>query len=156
MRKGQVAMTDLFISITLFLLLLTFFFFMWNKYTLRLADLGRHNELELLAFQTADLLTLSPGIPSVWEENTNALQVPGLASRPGVLSPQKVNAFMNISYNTTISLLNLDRFELYLLLKKKDHAVFEIGQYPTRQSIRIQRRVVYQNESATLDIVLWQ
>ncbi|MBS3168401.1 LamG domain-containing protein [Candidatus Woesearchaeota archaeon] len=62
-------MTDLLLSIIIFIILITTFFVIWNSYQSNLSDSIFRTEMELYNIQFANQLISSPGIPDNWEEN---------------------------------------------------------------------------------------
>ncbi len=154
MTRGQIVLSDLVFGIVIFLILMTTFIVEWTRLNGRLEDKNTFDELELLTFQIADLLIKQPGTPSDWETSPPTVDVLGLAETDRILSPAKVLALQNLSYDTTRTLLNVERFELYILLQQHNSAIIEIGSVPTKRAVHIRRYVTYANKQATLDIAL--
>ncbi len=155
-KKAQVVLTDLFFATIIFLTLFVAFFITWTRLNARFDDFITFNELELLTIQISDLLTKSPGVPRNWETTPTNIQALGLASQDRVLAGAKINALSNLSYNMTRSLFNVDRFELYILIKQGNLAILELGNIPTKRAVHVQRLVRYEQQKATLDVALWK
>lgn len=155
-KRAQVALTDLTFGLVIFLILLTSFFIEWTRLQNRLTDTITFSELEINALYIADLLAKTPGVPNDWETRPQSLDVLGLAAHDRTLSPTKVTAFANITYNQAQQLFNVERFGLYILLKKNNQAILELGTVPTKRAVHIRRIVRYNEEKATLDVALWQ
>ena len=153
-KHAQIAITDLVFGIVIFLFLLTTFLIVYTRLNNRLNDAILFNDLELSTIHTADLLTKHPGSPADWETHPNDLQVLGLARDDRVLSPAKIQALANLSSNTTLSILNVKRYNLYLLIRTSTQGLLELGQPPAKRTVHIQRIVQYENAPATLDVAL--
>ena len=153
-KKGQIIITDLAFSLFIFLILFIGYFIEWNRTMNRLDSTIQFNDLELRTLQISDLLTRSPGVPSNWETTPASATLIGLAEKDRILSPAKVHALTNLSYNQTKTLFNIPELDFYLLIKKNNLAIAEIGVPPTQRAVHLQRIVRYQNEKATLNIAL--
>ena len=68
-KKSQMATTDLFIALFAATILIIIIIFAWNNYALILNEDVNYKEMQIKAFQTADLLIKSKGVPVNWEEN---------------------------------------------------------------------------------------
>jgi len=80
----------------------------------------------------------------------------GLAEKDRVISPAKLNALLKIGYNGTKTLLNIDRYDYYLLLKKQNQSIAEIGTISSTKTVKIIRNVIYENEPSTVEIALYE
>ena len=155
MSKAQIATTDLFLAITIFLILITAFFVTWNVYQSRLTNSISRSEMELYAVQVANQLVRSPGIPADWENNVAGIRAIGLSGGDRVISEEKLNAFANLTAEQMGS-LNIGSYNFYFILIRGDNAVLEVGAYPAGQSVTIRRNVIYQNEASTVQVSLWE
>ncbi len=156
MRKGQIGTTDLFLAIILLIALVTIFFITWNMYHSRLSDVIPRNEMELYTIQLTNQLVRSSGIPDNWESNISSIQAIGLADTDRVISEEKLQAFISLDYNATRELLNIGSYEFYFLLLKENETITEIGSYPSGQSVKLRRNVIYQDETSTIEVALWK
>ena len=64
MRKAQIASIDLFIAITIFLILAAITIYTWNLYNTRFNESLEYEKMQLITFQITDLLVKHPGYPS--------------------------------------------------------------------------------------------
>jgi len=116
-KKGQAAVTDLFVAIGIFIVLVTITAVLWNLYNVRLANRMDYDGLVIKAFQTSDLLLQTPGNPDNWdylvlEEDADSDDINYLGLVDGELK---------IPYNKTLALATLNETGI------KD--VFHAGQY---------------------------
>ena len=157
MRKAQIASVDLFIAITVFLILAAATIYTWNLYNTRLTENLEYEKMQLIAFQITDLLVKNPGHPSGWEETSNA-GVIGLAQDDRVLSQDKVTAFVNLDYNTSRELFNIELYDYKFRMKDLSNNVLqESGQEFTGDtSIVIERYVLFNNEKTIMEFTIWK
>ncbi len=122
-KRGQAAVTDLFVAIGIFIILVTITTVLWNLYNIRLTNRVDYDGLAIKTFQTSDLLLQTPGNPDNWDylvlqeaAGSNEINYIGL-----------VNGELKVPYNKTLALIQLNETEI-----KK---IFHAGQY--RIGIRI-------------------
>lgn len=155
MSRAQIATTDLFLAVIIFLILITAFFVTWNVYQSRLTDAISRSEMELYAVQVADQLVRSPGIPADWENNPDSeISSIGLSAGDRIISEGKLAAFANMTAEQFAS-LNIGSYNFYFVLMQGNDAVAEVGEYPAGSSVTIRRNVLYQNEVSTIQVSLW-
>lgn len=155
-KKAQIATIDAIFASTIFIILIIIAFYNWNSYSLRNYESSTFNELELLTIQLADLMIKTPGSPNNWETNlSRSPSIIGLAEFDRVLSKNKLTSFQNMSYNSTKTIMNIDRYEYYLLIKQENSSILELGSIPTKKSARIKRSVMYENKPATFEFAVW-
>ena len=64
-KKAQIAVTDLFIALFIATILIVVIIFAWNRYTDVLSEDSDYREMQIIAFQTANLLVKSTrGLPA--------------------------------------------------------------------------------------------
>ena len=156
--KAQAVMSDMFLATLVFVILLTALMFTKSNYEQRLEGNLRQEELMAEAFQAAQILVSTPGIPENWETGQANATLLGLADRDRVLSDAKVEAFFNIDYPVSKEILRLDNFNLTLKqldgTVRKTTAVIETDE--VANAVRVERRVIY-NGSITLFVLdVWE
>ena len=156
-KKSQIAVTDLFIALFVATILIIIVIFTWNRYSIILNEESDYRELQIIAFQTADLLVKSEGDPQNWENNPLNVDVIGLATDDRNLSAEKVNSFINLSYNFTLKSLGLELYDFYFQLKDINGTkLAEYGKTPKNFVVNVQRLVLYENEKAIVEFALWK
>ncbi len=70
-KKAQVFTTDVVFSIIIFAVIFMFLISIWGLYSQHLLEQQANTEMELLAFQIAEILVSSPGVPNNWETLTS-------------------------------------------------------------------------------------
>ena len=157
-NKAQIAVTDLFVAIFIFIALLISIFVTWNIYITRIEQRDNYNNILSNAVQITDTLVKSPGKPINWEQNNATAEIIGLASSDRNLSERKVNAFVTLTYNTTKDLLNIKRYDFkFTLININNSALIEYGLNSTgNNTVSIRRIVWYGNATAFMDFKLWK
>ena len=158
-KKSQLAMTDLFISIAIFIILIVAIIISWNTYSIRLKDRIIYDDMLYNAYQITDLLVNSQGEPSNW--NYSNVQVIGLAHNDHNISTNKLNALYNLSYSKSKELFNIERYEFYLQITNSSNynLVNPYGNIsiPSSEDVtKIRRYVIYENKEAVLQLTIWQ
>jgi len=154
MAKGQIAVLDLVVSVVVFLIVMTGFFIAWNSYNNRLDDSLLSNEMSLHAFQIMQQLITTPGVPGNWENNVSSLKFIGLAYSDRIIDEAKLDSLNTINYNDLKNKMNIKRFEVFILVKQGNQAVYEIGNTTKGKTIHIERGVMYKNEPSTIQVAL--
>lgn len=156
-KKAQIVITDLFIALFIATILIILIIFAWNRYTIILNEDADYKEMQIIAFQTADLLVKSNGEPINWEETPTSVDVIGLAGSDRNLSIEKVNAFVNLSYNITSKSLGVEYYDFYFQLKHINGTkLAEHGKTPSNVVVNVQRLVSYKNEKAIVEFAVWK
>ena len=151
-KKAQMSMVDLFMAISIFIILISAIALLWYNYKVKLAGDFAYEDLQVKAFQVSDLLVKSPGNPSKWEDNISSLGVIGLAESDRVLSKEKVEAFENISHSLGVKTLNLGEYNYYFELDSANG-----GLHPNGDIIFIIKRyVIYEEQEKVFEFTLWK
>src|SRR3989344_3907752 len=173
--KGQAAVTDLFIAISVFIILITITTLTWNLYNIRLTSRFDYDDMMLRGFQVSDLLVKSKGIPPDWHISYNTtypnprgsnadikpLQLIGLADNERVLSPQRVDAFKDISdANPQIvkDALNINLFNYYFVIRNQTGIpLLNTGLFPSgKYAVNLARIVSYNNQPVIMEFAIWK
>ncbi|MEA2036065.1 MAG: hypothetical protein U9O94_01045 [Nanoarchaeota archaeon] len=158
-KKSQIVVADLFIAMFIATMLIIIIIFTWNNYAILLDENIEYNEMQIIAFQTADLLVKSKGEPVNWEYSPNNVDAIGLASSDRVISEEKVGEFVNLPYNVTSKLLGVDLYDFRFELNHINGTMMEeYGKTPegNKSIVSVQRIVSYKNEKAVVEFVLWK
>lgn len=158
MRKAQLASIDLFIAITVFLLLSAATIYTWNLYNKRLNENLNYEEMQLIVLRITDLLVKNPGYPPGWEENPVNLEVIGLAQDDRILSQDKVTAFVNLDYIVSKEKFNIESYDYKFRLRDlSNNTQEESGQdFTGDSSIVIERYVLLNDEKRIMEFTLWK
>src|SRR3989344_8213091 len=108
MKKAQLFTTDLFIALSIFIILIGIVFLTWARYNAKLNEDINFEDMQIKAFQITDLLTKTEGYPSAWEKNISSLEVIGLMESERNLSLAKTQNFTSLDYNLTRQLFNIE------------------------------------------------
>ncbi|MBL7100753.1 MAG: hypothetical protein ISS23_02240 [Nanoarchaeota archaeon] len=158
MRKAQIASIDLFIAITIFLILAAATIYTWNLYTVRLNESLEYEKMQLIVFQITDLLVKSQGHQTGWEENPANVGVIGLAQDDRILSQDKVTAFTNLDYNLSKERLNIEPYDYKFKIKTLSGSVVQESglAFDGDTSIIIERYILLEDEKRIMEFSLWK
>lgn len=160
-KKGQVAVLDLFIAALIFSIIVTAIMFTWNSYNVKIEDQIEYNTNLVRAYHISDLLVRYAGKPSAWEHygdlSEDAIEIVGLAERDHIIDPDKLNSFMNLSYDYVRTKLKINEYQFYMDLKHINGSDFnppiEFGNQTNESSIiSLRRYVIYNDTEAILGI----
>ena len=156
--KAQIAVTDLFIAVFIFMILIIFIVIYLDTYDKRLDESIKYQELETIGFQITDMLVKSRGIPPDWESNISNADAIGLAGYDRILSYNRVNAFFDSNYTELKEKFNIERCNFYIVLTAiNGTAIKDIGEPSDGDySVDINRYVLYQNETTILKFTIWE
>ena len=154
--KAQIAITDLFLALIIFIFLMIAFSLFWTMYLTRFNDNLQRQELELLTYHISDLLVKTPGYPDTWEQDPNTTRVLGLAQQDRILSQEKISAYANLTYNQTKTIFNIERYNYYLLIQRNGTALYETNTTPSGSSVTVRRATTYGNQPTIVQFTLWQ
>lgn len=157
-KKAQIIVTDLFVAVAIFILLMSIVVIGWSRYTRKLDNKISYEEMQIKTFQTTNLLTKNQGKPTGWEKNPGSVEILGLASRDRILSAAKVNGFANLSYENATKFLNIRIYDFYFQIKDfENNTLTSAGKIPAGDySVGLKRYVIYENEKAIFEFILWK
>ena len=150
MPKSQAAVADLFIAFFLFIIVLSATIYTWNLYITRIDEERENNEITMKAFQAAEALVKSQGIPENW--SLSNVNLTGLAENERILSFKKVDLFVNLTEEQIKNIFKIQLYNFSFVLKDiEGNKIKEIGSITGEKSVNVKRYVVYENEPAILE-----
>jgi len=150
MPKSQAAVADLFIAFFLFIIVLSATIYTWNLYITRIDEERENNEITMKAFQAAEALVKSQGIPENW--SLSSVNLTGLAENERILSFKKVDLFVNLTEEQIKNIFKIQLYNFSFVLKDiEGNKIKEIGSITGEKSVNVKRYVVYENEPATIE-----
>lgn len=175
-KKGQAAVTDLFIAISVFIILITITTLTWNLYNIRLTSRFDYDDMMLRGFQVSDLLVKSKGIPPDWHITYNTTypnprdingccikpqQLIGLADNERILSQERVDAFKDISdANPQVikDALNINLYNYYFVIRNQTGVpLLNTGLFPSgKYAVNLARIVSYNNQPVIMEFAIWK
>lgn len=153
-RKGVAFSTDMAIAIFIFLALFISITIAWNSVLDSSSRNTQRKDTEMLLLRIADELVRSGGYPQNWEENpSNAITI-GLAESDRILDSEKIQAFLDMDYETAKDILKTGGYDFQLRLVNNGSVK---GPAPDSDNIFFMRRMVLYNETnETLELYLWR
>lgn len=164
MKRGQAVVTDLFIAIAVFIVLITITTIIWDLYTIRLKMRQEFEDMVIKSIQISDQLVKSSGYPLDWEfkifSDPDYIKIIGLAYDDRKLSTEKINAFRtNITDQKVKDLFNIGLYNYYFTIKEKNGSILlakgnnPVGSFNT---VNLARIIVYKNEPRIMEFALWK
>ena len=160
-KKGQAAVTDLFIAISVFIILITIMTLTWNLYNLRLQNRFDYDDMMTKAFQVSDVLIKSKGNPVDWETDPNSTIVIGLSSNDRIISKTKVETFTDedlFNESKLKDILKVNQFNYYFVLRHLNGTLIHTrGLFPSGNlAINLARLVLYDDIPVFLEFAVWK
>ncbi|MBS3125968.1 hypothetical protein J4453_00805 [Candidatus Woesearchaeota archaeon] len=157
-RNGQLVISDLFIAVFVFMVLLISSVIIWDKYSVQLSEDTAYKEIGLQALQVSDLLVKTPGMPNAWEQDPSTVERIGLANHDRNLSEEKLNAFLALNYSVARDMLSpLHHFYFQLKYLNGSDIIDPYGAAPNGTFIFPANRLVrYHDEEAILRFTVWE
>ena len=164
MKKGQAVITDLFIAIAVFIVLVTITTIIWDLYTIRLKMRQDFEDMVVKSIQISDQLVKNPGYPSDWEfnipSNPDYIKILGLAEDDRRLSSDKIDKFRtNMTDQKIKELLKIGLYNYYFTIKEKNGSILlakgnnPIGSFNT---VNLARLVIYKSQPRIMEFALWK
>lgn len=157
-KRGQAAITDLFIAIAVFIILITITTLSWELYNIRLNSRLDFDDIILKGFIVTDTLVKSPGIPLNWETNPTNARVIGFAATDRVIDQTKLTAFLNLTDDQVESILKVRQYNYYFVIKESNGTLLASkGAVPSGSiTINLGRAVFYENKPRVMEFALWK
>lgn len=156
-KKSQISIADLFLAASIFVILLGAVVFIYNHYNVKFESRQSFNRMQLSAMQITEILVKSEGVPGNWEFNSTETELIGLAYNSRNLSMNKVEAFVNMSYDESKQLLGVNDDFYFKISSIDGNILAEKGNNATgNKAVGIERRIMYNEENAVLSFMLWR
>ena len=118
-KRGQAAVTDLFVAVAIFITLVTITTATWNLYGTRLNSRITYDDMVVKAYQVSDILLKTGGEPNNWETFDFSSGVSGVGY-VGLIDNDR-----HIPYEKIVGLINLYDYDSGISLSN----MFSLGQY---------------------------
>ena len=155
MKKSQAIVTDLIVAVGLGIMLVIAITLSWEYYSLKLNDDATYSDMFIRASQISETLVSTPGYPKNWN-STNVI-IAGLTDSDRNISEVKLNSFNLLSNQTIKDMFKINlynfTFEVKYLNNTKISLIGESGNATT--SVNSRRLIIYRNETAILNFVIW-
>ena len=165
-KKGQVQSLDLFVSATVFIVLIVTLILVWDNFSKRLDAKVSYEDLSEKAIKITDVLVETRGVPDQWENDADKVNVIGLVSNDRVLSNNKIEEFIDMEYDDVKKLFNIEAYDFYFRIIDSNGAIIQVddndaefGNKPSLSSkfvITIQRVVLRGGSEFVLEFTLWK
>ena len=157
-KRGQAAITDLFIAISVCVILITVTTLSWELYNIRLNSRLDFDDMVIKGFIITDTLVKSPGIPNNWEENPTTVVKIGLAEKDRTIDEEKLLAFIGLTEDQIKNNFQIGLYNIYFIIKNVNGtAIVDKGSTPTGSiTINLARIVMYKGEPKVMEFALWK
>ncbi|MEK6861218.1 MAG: hypothetical protein AABY07_04555 [Nanoarchaeota archaeon] len=164
MKRGQAVVTDLFIAIAVFIVLVTITTVIWDLYTIRLKMRQEYEDMIVKNLQISDQLVKNPGVPNDWEyviqQNPDYVDVLGLAFDDRILSSKKVEMFRtNMTNQKVKDILKIGLYNYYFVIKEQNGTpILAKGNNPigSFNTVNLARLVRYKDRTRIMEFALWK
>jgi len=155
--RGQVFSYDFLVAFIIFIFLISAMYLTWNNQVTHMRYVRQFERARFAATAITDNLTLLPGKPSYWENNSDT-NFYGLAVKPNELATGKLTAFASRDYEAVKESLNIDEYEFFLRIVQDGNTVYSYGQglSDPQLVIGLERVVTYDGRPAKLYFKLYQ
>ncbi|MCL6089362.1 MAG: hypothetical protein M1530_04350 [Candidatus Marsarchaeota archaeon] len=168
--RGQVVISDLIISMAVFLMLLVITYEAWNRQVERLGEWREQAGAQDALRRGLDALTRSPGHPYSWAvmnqtPNESGILALGAASSPGRVDALRMGMlaqWLNSSdyYNATRSKMGVSPYRAQASVRELDGSqLYSMGEAPGDGAIMLasgQRVALYENRTVLVRLSLWR
>ena len=166
-RRGQAAITDLFIAVAIFVVLIAITTLIWNLYNVRLDSRLDYDTMLLRGYHITEGFIRSPGYPEDWETwatPAQTTQLFGLAHDDHIISPAKIERFVELSdpaqpsYIALKETMKISLYNYYFVLKAENNVpVYSAGNHPSGKfTVNLARYVVYNGQPHILEFAIWK
>jgi len=169
-KKAQIVMSDLIVSMGIFLLLLIVAYSAWERQADQLAQWNEQTQAQQAIERGMMALTQSPGRPTNWAllgvtpQDEDIISV-GLAQRPGVLDPMRVNMLAefldgtDLEYTSTQKKMGLAPYQVEVhVADTNGQTIVSAGKSPTSGTVSgTARSVAWYNQSMVqVRLTIWR
>ena len=159
-KRGQAVVTDLFVAIAVFVILVTIISLSWDLYQIRFIKKIEYDDMILRTFHASDSLIKSKGIPTNW----NHLYPPtlpqelGLVNLERTIDDKKLAKFRNMSGNDIENILKIKPYKFYWVLKNETGAILITHGTPPsgKLNVNVARLVIYKGKPSAMELSIWK
>lgn len=165
--KAQIYSTDLFVGVTIFLLVLTSFLILWSTGINRLTYFEKERWRDETARVIAEQLVESPGYPTHWEQisiltETN-LRTIGLTKERNVLNMDKIQKLLHLdddqNYTFIKRVLGAGKYDFCVNVSSLDGTnLYSYGRAPTSDSVVsvVSRLAILDDNIVVVNVYVWE
>ncbi len=153
-KKGQAAITDLFVAIGIFIVLITITSVLWNLYHIRLINRMDHDDIVVKTFQISDLLLKTSGNPDNWDylvlnegANSENIEFIGIIDEEYKIPYDKYDALSKLGEDEIKEVFHAGQYRFGLRIKDADSAIFfSVGKMSGggKFSVNLARDIMYE------------
>lgn len=152
-KRGAIFSSDLMAAVVIFIIAFGVIYATWNSILGSTVDVERR-EMELTAMRAAEELVMSPGYPSNWEKDGNAVVI-GLVRLNRRIDSAKLNALLGMDYEMSRERMGIAGYDYMLILNRSGVIKSSPSAGAVREIVSVKRVVDYNGEDI-LELTLWQ
>jgi len=142
-KKGQTYSIEMMITVILAIILI---YSILNIFIILVKQTSISNKPYITLWFDSDLLLLTKGVPSDWNENPANTKIIGIASERNAIDPARLNALNQLSDQEISSLFHLDTYNVSIQVLVNGNVYFEKGNISENTSItQLERSCVFIN-----------
>lgn len=152
--KGQIWSIDFAASLTIFVLVLSSLFMVWNFLSVQAQEQKALEKIELLALEVSDSILRTPGIPEDW--NSSNVDIIGLSYSDHIIDPSKLINLNSTPYDQARLLMTMG-YDFYLKIEDLNGTVYLEKGYidQNRTVVPVERYANYNDRIVKVRMVLW-
>lgn len=156
-EKGQVMSYDLIFAVSVYLVLFALMVGILSNNLNETAKARIVGQMRQAAFEAANVLVLTPGMPSTWQAGLDVNRI-GLVYEPRVISGEKLDAFSAMDYGELKEIFNIQDYNFYVKIERGVDLVFEKGSQAVDAEyiVNATRMVNYNGDEAVLYFRLYK
>lgn len=155
-KRGQAAVMDLFVAISVFIILTTILTLTWDLYNIRINNRFTYDDMVLKTLQISDILVRTQGIPPDFVPQS--AQSIGLARRDYTLDNRRVARVAAMNESDFKNIMKINLYEFYLVVRDQSGAAnATLGKPPAGKStVNLLRYVMYDGRQVGFEFSLWK
>jgi len=161
--KAQMWSMDFVVSVTMFFIAVIMILFAWDYTASENYEQITFNEMQSKGLIVSDVLVRTGGSPSDWNETAMAI---GLVSEENIIDEDRLRNFIfYMDYNDSKGIMGIRNYDYYFTMKNLDNETMQLdsqniekGNSPStnvNMIVPVQRYVIFQEEIAKIDFILW-
>lgn len=155
---------DLFISLAVFIILITILTLTWDLYHIRLTKRFDYDDMVIKTLQLSDTMLKTAGEPSYWKNST--VKIVGLANNEREIDPDKLSELVamddGLDNDHFRNLMHIPLYDIYIVVKQLNvggqaTALATFGDIPSaKYTVNLIRYAKYRGVDVSFEVSLSQ
>jgi hypothetical protein len=162
-KKGQAAITDLFVALAIFIVLIIVTTTIWNLYNVRLRNRMAYDDIAIKSFQVSDILLKTGGNPLNWNSfywddgkfsqvEIDNIIYPGLIERDLFVPYEKIKALEEFNESNIKEVFHSGRYNFGIrVINSTGEVIYNMGHIGgnNKFSINLAKDIMFQKSAAS-------